>query len=60
MSIVKLLREGGQESYIYKGEARVMPDLVDYKLFRPFSYANAADLFSMGKFILRVRFWVQR
>lgn len=35
--------------YAYDLMARVVPDLADYKLFSPFSYANAADLFSMGK-----------
>ena len=29
--------------------ARVIPDLSDYKLVSPFSYANAADLFSKGE-----------
>lgn len=35
--------------YAYDLMARVIPDLSDYKLFGPFSYANAADLFSTGE-----------
>lgn len=35
--------------YAYDLIARVIPDLSDYKLFSPFSYANASDLFSTGK-----------
>lgn len=35
--------------YAYDLMARVIPDLSDYKLFGPFSYANAADLFSSGE-----------
>lgn len=35
--------------YAYDLMARVIPDLTDYKLFSPFSYANAADLFSTGE-----------
>lgn len=29
--------------------ARVIPDLADYKMFSPFFYANAADVFSTGE-----------
>lgn len=35
--------------YAYDLMARVIPDLKDYKLLSPFSYANAADIFSTGK-----------
>ncbi|MBQ4522247.1 MAG: ABC transporter permease subunit [Lachnospiraceae bacterium] len=35
--------------YAYDLMARVIPDLSDYKFISPFSYANAADLFSAGK-----------
>lgn len=35
--------------YAYDMMARVIPDLADYKLLSPFSYANAADLFSTGE-----------
>lgn len=35
--------------YAYDLMARVIPDLKDYKLFSPFSYANAADVFSTGE-----------
>lgn len=35
--------------YAYDLMARVIPDLSDYKLLGPFSYANAADLFSTGE-----------
>ncbi len=38
--------------YAYDLMARVVPDLADYKLFSPFSYANAADLFSTGEIYL--------
>lgn len=34
--------------YAYDLMARVLPDLSDYKLLSPFSYANAADLLSAG------------
>lgn len=35
--------------YAYDLMARVVPDLSDYKLISPFSYANAADIFSKGE-----------
>ncbi len=35
--------------YAYDLMARVIPDLSDYKLLSPFSYANAADVFSTGE-----------
>jgi len=35
--------------YAYDLMARVIPDLSDYKLISPFSYANAADILSTGK-----------
>lgn len=35
--------------YAYDLMARVIPDLSDCKLLGPFSYANAADLFSTGE-----------
>lgn len=35
--------------YAYDMMARVIPDLSDYKMISPFSYANAADLFSTGE-----------
>ncbi len=35
--------------YAYDLMARVIPDLKDYKLLSPFSYANAADVFSTGE-----------
>ena len=35
--------------YAYDLMARVIPDLTDYKLISPFSYANAADIFSTGE-----------
>lgn len=35
--------------YAYDLIARVIPDLSDYKLFSPFSYANAADILSTGE-----------
>lgn len=35
--------------YAYDLIARVIPDLSDYKLFSPFSYANASDVFSTGE-----------
>ncbi len=35
--------------YAYDLMARVIPDLSDYKLLSPFSYSNAADLFSAGE-----------
>lgn len=35
--------------YAYDLMARVIPDLSDYKLISPFSYANAADVFSTGE-----------
>ncbi len=35
--------------YAYDLIARVVPDLAGYKLFSPFSYANASDLFSTGE-----------
>ena len=38
--------------YAYDLMARVVPDLADYKLFSPFAYANAADLFSTGEIYL--------
>ena len=34
--------------YAYDLMARILPDLSDYKLFSPFSYANAADLLGAG------------
>lgn len=37
--------------YAYDLMARVLPDLSDYKLISPFSYANAADLFSTGELL---------
>ncbi len=38
--------------YAYDMIARVVPDLKDYKVISPFSYANAADIFSTGEIIL--------
>ena len=35
--------------YAYDLMARIIPDLSDYKLFSPFSYANAADLLGTGE-----------
>lgn len=35
--------------YVYDLIARVIPDLSDYKWISPFSYANAADIFSTGE-----------
>lgn len=35
--------------YAYDMIARVVPDLADYKVLSPFSYANAADILSTGK-----------
>ena len=35
--------------YAYDLMARVIPDLSDYKLISPFSYANAADILSTGE-----------
>ncbi|MEY8391014.1 ABC transporter permease subunit [Lachnospiraceae bacterium 45-W7] len=35
--------------YAYDLIARVIPDLSDYKLASPFSYANASDLFQTGE-----------
>lgn len=35
--------------YAYDLIARVIPDLSDYKVISPFSYANAADIFSTGE-----------
>lgn len=35
--------------YAYDLIARVIPDLSDYKFISPFSYANAADVFSAGE-----------
>ena len=35
--------------YAYDLIARVIPDLSDYKIISPFSYANAADIFSTGE-----------
>ncbi len=35
--------------YAYDLMARVIPDLADYKIISPFSYANAADIFSTGE-----------
>lgn len=35
--------------YAYDLTARILPDLSDYKLISPFSYANAADILSTGK-----------
>lgn len=35
--------------YAYDLMARVIPDLADYKIISPFSYANAADIFSSGQ-----------
>ena len=35
--------------YAYDMIARVIPDLADYKVISPFSYANAADILSTGK-----------
>ena len=35
--------------YAYDLMARVIPDLSDYKLISPFSYCNAADIFSKGE-----------
>ena len=34
--------------YGYDLMTRVIPDLSDYKVISPFSYANAADVFSSG------------
>lgn len=35
--------------YAYDLIARVIPDLKDYKVISPFSYANASDIFSTGE-----------
>lgn len=35
--------------YAYDLMARVLPDLSDYNFISPFSYANAADVFSTGR-----------
>lgn len=35
--------------YAYDLIARVIPDLSDYKIISPYSYANAADIFSTGE-----------
>ncbi len=35
--------------YAYDMIARVVPDLAEYKVISPFSYANAADIFSTGE-----------
>ena len=35
--------------YAYDLMARVIPDLSDYKILSPFSYANASDIFSSGE-----------
>ncbi|MGN0352448.1 MAG: ABC transporter permease subunit [Roseburia sp.] len=35
--------------YAYDMIARVIPDLSDYKIISPFSYANAADILSTGE-----------
>lgn len=35
--------------YAYDLMARVIPDLSDYKIISPFSYANAADILGTGK-----------
>ena len=35
--------------YAYDLIARVIPDLSDYKIISPFSYANAADILSTGE-----------
>ena len=35
--------------YAYDLIARVIPDLSDYKVISPFSYANASDIFSTGE-----------
>lgn len=35
--------------YIYDLMARVVPDLSDYKVVSPFSYANAADILSTSE-----------
>lgn len=35
--------------YAYDLMVRVIPDLSDYKLLSPYSYSNAADIFSTGK-----------
>lgn len=35
--------------YAYDLIARVIPDLSDYKMFSPFSYANAADVLGAGE-----------
>lgn len=35
--------------YAYDLIARVIPDLSEYKVITPFSYANAADIFSSGE-----------
>lgn len=35
--------------YAYDLMARVIPDLSDYKLLSPYSYSNAADIFSTGE-----------
>lgn len=35
--------------YAYDMMARVIPDMSDYKIISPFSYANAPDVFSTGK-----------
>lgn len=37
--------------YAYDMIARVIPDLSDYKIISPFSYANAADIFSTGEIL---------
>lgn len=35
--------------YAYDLMSRVIPDLSDYKILSPFSYSNAADIFSTGQ-----------
>ena len=35
--------------YAYDLMARVIPDLSDYNILSPFSYANASDIFSSGE-----------
>lgn len=39
--------------YAYDLMARVIPDLSDYKLLSPYSYSNAADIFSTGEIEVR-------
>lgn len=43
--------------YAYDLMVRVIPDLSDYKLLGPFSYSNAADIFSTGEVEVPALIW---